>query len=46
MLGITDARILQDWAMIAAQLLKEADLTAADIGTKLDQSGMSGLLLI
>jgi phosphoglycolate phosphatase-like HAD superfamily hydrolase len=37
MLGITDARILQDWAKIAAQLLKEADLTAADIGTKLDQ---------
>lgn len=36
-LGITDARILHDWAGIAAQLLSETALTAADIGKKLDQ---------
>ena len=36
-LGITEARMRQDWTEIAAQLLKEAELTAADIGTKLDQ---------
>jgi len=35
MLGITDARILQDWASDCSVV--EADLTAADIGTKLDQ---------
>lgn len=36
-LGITEARISQDWVALAQQLLKEANLTAADIGTKLDQ---------
>lgn len=36
-LGITEAKMRQDWAAISAQLLKEAELTAADIGTKLDQ---------
>lgn len=36
-LGITEVRILQDWAAIAQQLLKEANLTSADIGRKLDQ---------
>jgi len=45
-LGITEAKMRQDWAGISAQLLKEAELTAADIGTKLDQLGMSGLPLI
>jgi len=44
-LGITE-KMRQDWAGISAQLLKEAELTAADIGTKLDQLGMSGLPLI
>jgi len=44
-LGIT-RRMSRDWAGISAQLLKEAELTAADIGTKLDQLGMSGLPLI
>lgn len=45
-LGISEERILQDWAAnpsgkfpagIAQQLLQDADLTAADIGRKLDQ---------
>jgi len=36
-LGIPEARILQDWAAITQQLLKETDLAAADIGKKLDQ---------
>lgn len=35
--GVTDAQILQDWAAIAQQLLQEAGLKAAEIGTKLDQ---------
>jgi len=42
----TRGEMRQDWAGISAQLLKEAELTAADIGTKLDQLGMSGLPLI
>lgn len=36
-LGITNEQIMQDWAGIAAQLLKEADLKALDIATLLDQ---------
>lgn len=36
-LGIPEARILPDWATLAQQLLKETDLTAADISKKLDQ---------
>ncbi len=36
-LGIPEARISQDWAALAQQLLKETGLTAADIGKKLDQ---------
>lgn len=36
-LGISEEKILQEWATIAQELLKETDLTAADIGTKLDQ---------
>ena len=37
LLGISEQQILQEWVVIAQQLLKEADLTAAGIGTKLDQ---------
>ena len=37
LLEIPEEKILQEWAKIAQQLLKEADLTAAAIGTKLDQ---------
>lgn len=36
-LGITDTRILEDWSAIAAELLAESALTAADIGRQLDQ---------
>ncbi len=35
-LGITEERISQDWAALAQQLLKEANLAAADIAKKLD----------
>ena len=33
LLGIPEEKILQEWAAIAHQLLKENDLTAADIAT-------------
>ena len=36
-LGITDEKITQDWAGIAAQLLNEAELKAAEIAMLLDQ---------
>lgn len=37
LLGISEAEILQEWAVIAQHLLEEAGLVAADIGRKLDQ---------
>lgn len=37
LLGISEQKILQDWAAVAQQLLQAANLQAADIGKKLDQ---------
>ncbi|HCF30501.1 MAG TPA: haloacid dehalogenase [Cyanobacteria bacterium UBA11049] len=36
-LGVDEADIWHNWAAIAQQLLQQADLTAADIGKKLDR---------
>ncbi len=35
--GLPEGEILQEWRAIAQRLLQEADLTAVDIGKKLDQ---------
>lgn len=37
LVGISEEKILQEWAANSQQLLKAADLTPTDIGTKLDQ---------
>ena len=37
LLGISEEKILQEWATIAQNLLEEAGLVAADIGRRLDQ---------